>query len=86
MAFFEAIAEPLEDEDRSDRLLDVETQLSWLRELGFADVDCFWKWRETAVLAGVKPVAEARATVAGPASASASDTVAESSTHRSALS
>jgi tRNA (cmo5U34)-methyltransferase len=59
VAFFNAIGEPLEDEDPSDRLLDVETQLSWLRELGFADVDCFWKWREVAVLAGVKPVAEA---------------------------
>jgi tRNA (cmo5U34)-methyltransferase len=55
-AFFEAIGEPLEDEDPSDRLLDVETQLGWLRELGFADVDCFWKWREMAVLAGVKPL------------------------------
>lgn len=50
--FFEAIGEPPEHEDPSDRLLDVETQLGWLRELGFADVDCFWKWREMAVLAG----------------------------------
>ena len=55
LAFFEAIGEPLENEDPSDRLLDVETQLGWLREFGFADVDCFWKWREIAVLAGVKP-------------------------------
>ena len=55
VAFFEAIGESLEDEDPSDRLLDVETQLSWLRELGFEDVDCFWKWREMAVLAGVRP-------------------------------
>ncbi len=59
LAFFEAIGEPLEDEAPSDRLLDVETQLGWLRELGFADVDCFWKWREMAVLAGVKPIAAA---------------------------
>lgn len=27
-----AIGEPLEDEDPSDRLLGVETQLAWLRE------------------------------------------------------
>jgi tRNA (cmo5U34)-methyltransferase len=40
LAFFAAICEPLEDEDPSDRLLDVETQLRWLRELGFDDVDC----------------------------------------------
>lgn len=54
-AFFEAIEEPLENEDPSDRLLDVETQLGWLRELGFADVDCYWKWLEMALLIGVRP-------------------------------
>ncbi len=54
-AFFEAIDEPMECEDPSDRLLDVETQLGWLREIGFEDVDCHWKWRELAVLAGVRP-------------------------------
>jgi tRNA (cmo5U34)-methyltransferase len=53
--FFAAIDEPLEWEDPSDRLLDVETQLHWLRELGFEDVDCHWKWRELALMAGVKP-------------------------------
>ena len=53
--FFAAIDEPLEHEDPSDRLLDVETQLRWLREIGFADVDCHWKWRELALLAGFKP-------------------------------
>ncbi len=55
LAFFEAIGEPLEHEDPSDRLLDVETQLAWLRELGFDDVDCYWKWLEIALLVGVKP-------------------------------
>ena len=54
-AFFAAIGEPLEHEDPSDRLLDVETQLRWLRELGFDDVDCYWKWLEMAVLIAVKP-------------------------------
>ncbi len=54
LAFFEAIGEPIENEDPSDRLLDVETQLGWLRAIGFDDVDCYWKWMEMALLVGVK--------------------------------
>lgn len=56
LRFFTAIGEPLANEDPSDRLLDVETQLGWLREIGFDDVDCYWKWLEMALLIGVKPV------------------------------
>ena len=58
-AFFAAIDEPLENEDPSDRTLDVETQLGWLREFGYDDVDCYWKWLEMALLIGIKPVGPA---------------------------
>jgi len=54
-AFYAAIDEPLEHEDPSDRLRDVESQLAWLREAGLVDVDCYWKWLEMALLIGVAP-------------------------------
>jgi tRNA (cmo5U34)-methyltransferase len=54
--FLKAIGYSAETEDPSNQLLDVETQLQWFRELGFEQVDCYWKWLELALLVGIKPL------------------------------
>jgi tRNA (cmo5U34)-methyltransferase len=55
VAFLHAIGVTVEGDDPSNKLLDVATQLRWLREIGFVEVDCHWKWRELALLAGSRP-------------------------------
>lgn len=52
--FLEALGSSEEEEDPSNKLASVEIQLHWLREIGFVDVDCHWKWLELALLGGVK--------------------------------
>ena len=42
--------------DKADNILEtVETQVSWLREVGFEHADCHQKWLQIAVFGGVKP-------------------------------
>lgn len=53
--FLACLAITPDEEDPSNKLLDVETQLVWLKAIGFTDVDCHWKWRELALLAAAKP-------------------------------
>jgi tRNA (cmo5U34)-methyltransferase len=50
--FLQRLGVSPQTEDPSNKLLDLETQLGWLREIGFTEVECYWKWRELALLAG----------------------------------
>ena len=55
VAFLRAIDYDPEREDPSNQLLEMETQLRWLRAIGYVDVDCVWKWRELALLVASRP-------------------------------
>jgi tRNA (cmo5U34)-methyltransferase len=55
LKFLATIGWTPETEDPSNKLIDVETQLQWLRQIGFVDVDCAWKWLEIALLCASKP-------------------------------
>ncbi len=55
-AFLDAIGVAPEDDDPSNQLAPVEAQLGWFRDCGFEQVDCHWKWRELALLGGIRPV------------------------------
>jgi tRNA (cmo5U34)-methyltransferase len=53
--FLEAIGRA--HDDPGDVLAPVDRQLEWLRDVGFGEVDCLWKWRGFALLVGQKPAA-----------------------------
>jgi tRNA (cmo5U34)-methyltransferase len=52
--FFDLMGEPLSREEKSDKTLSAERQLQMLRDIGFVEVDCLYKWYEIALLIGYK--------------------------------
>ena len=52
--FLDAIGLSPEEEDSENKLLDVGTQLKWLEEIGFVDVDVMYKWLEIALLTATR--------------------------------
>jgi len=42
------------EDDPTDRLAGLAEQMSWLKEVGFAEVDCHFKWLELALIVAVK--------------------------------
>ena len=53
--FLFTVDKTIDTEDKSNKLLDMGVQLEWLRNIGFIDVDCYWKWLELALLLGFRP-------------------------------
>jgi SAM-dependent methyltransferase len=52
--FYDAIGRP--DGDPEDRLAPIEPQLAWMRGAGLRNVDCIWRWRGFALMAGEAPI------------------------------
>ena len=48
--FIESIGVTSANEDKTNRLLSVGKQLHMLSDIGFIEVDCYWKWYEMALL------------------------------------
>lgn len=44
-----------EADDPEDRLAPIGDQLAWMRDAGLVEVECLWRWRGFAVLAGLSP-------------------------------
>jgi tRNA (cmo5U34)-methyltransferase len=53
--FLAALGRTSYDDDPSNQLVALEQHLTWLNDLGFVNSDCFWKWRELAVVSGIRP-------------------------------
>jgi len=41
--------------EHEERLSSIEEQIDWLKQIGFVDIGCYWKWLQFALLIGFKP-------------------------------
>ena len=55
LEFLTAIGKTPETDDPSNKLAPISSHLAWLDDQGFRDAECFWKWRELAVVSGTRP-------------------------------
>ncbi len=53
--FLAALGTDPANEDPSNQCVALGDHLEWLAQAGFVDVDCLWKWRELALVTGVRP-------------------------------
>jgi tRNA (cmo5U34)-methyltransferase len=47
-------------DDPEDRLASVDAQLGWMRDAGLDEVECIWRWRGFALLAGERTASTSR--------------------------
>jgi len=52
----------------ANKLVSVELQCNWLREIGYQEVDCYFRIYELAVFAGRKPIANRKSQIVNPKS------------------
>ena len=45
----------MHEDDNEDKQGPIDDQVRWLGEIGFKDVDVYFKWLEVAMFGGVKP-------------------------------
>lgn len=43
------------NKDHENRLTHIQTDIEWLKEIGFQDVDCYWQWLQFALILSFKP-------------------------------
>ena len=54
LEFRKAMGKRVAYKEHERRLTKVDTQIKWLKHIGFTNVDCYWKWLEFALMIGYK--------------------------------